>query len=99
METKNPHASGAGASKVLFETNAKEATATRAKKPVLSAFTDPRHRVVIRDIGGMFQVTVEPEHPAHTPETYATYKQARGYAGGLRMVNRWPLQDETEASL
>jgi hypothetical protein len=95
METKNPHAvEGAGASDVLGRNVEASSTAT-TRKATLSAFVDPRHSIVIRSVGGLFQVTIEPEHPAHQPETFSDHRHARGFAGGLRLVNRWQIVDET----
>lgn len=53
-------------------------------------------RIVIKESGGSFHVAVEPapDGPDLTA-TFPTYRQARGHAGGLRLVNRWPIIDQT----
>lgn len=43
--------------------------------------------------GGMFTVEIEPIDPAYPVQTFATYKDARGTAGGIRMVRGWKLID------
>lgn len=51
---------------------------------------------LVRD-GGGFAVSVQPPQPGHeSPLTFTNYKAARGWAGGLRLVNCWPLVDHSE---
>lgn len=53
--------------------------------------------IFIRAGGGGFLVTVEPLPPEGfaPPGPFPDHKRARGFAGGLRMVHRWRLVDET----
>lgn len=48
--------------------------------------------------GGRFDVEVipPPAEGASFDQTFPTYKAARGYAGGLRLVTGWPLIDLAE---
>jgi hypothetical protein len=87
------HAGGAGLS-VVLRSNAEASSTTTARKATLSAFIDPRHTIAIRSVGGLYQVSVGPDHPAHQPELFADHRTARGFAGGLRMINRWQINDE-----
>lgn len=48
--------------------------------------------------GSGFDVSVEPA-PADGIERnreFATIKEARGYASGLRLIHRWPILDQAE---
>lgn len=47
---------------------------------------------------GLFAVEVEPADPAYPVQTFATYKAARGTAGGIRMVRGFKLIDHTETA-
>lgn len=40
-----------------------------------------------------FRVRLDPPDPLHTPERFDTYKDARGYAGGLRFTLSRELVD------
>lgn len=56
----------------------------------------PGHSIVITHDSEGFHVSVEPRpEGADLTSTYPTHRGARGYAGGLRMVNRWPICDRT----
>ena len=66
-----------------------------AKRPTLSAFFDPNHTIIVRRVGGLFEVVIEPEHPSHGVETFVTWRDARGCASGIRIVNRWQIIDQT----
>lgn len=53
--------------------------------------------IYIRADGGGYRVTVEPSPEGFTPpDLFDDHKRARGFAGGLRMVHRWRLVDETQ---
>ena len=52
--------------------------------------------IFVRAGGDGFVVTVEPAPDGFTPTgPFADHKSARGFAGGLRLVHRWRLVDET----
>lgn len=92
MESKRPHASGAG-SQVLFGSNAIETSNASAENPTII----DRCIIIGRGLGGsMYLVTVSPPHPDHEPRLFDTHKKARGHACGLRLVNRWAIHDEAE---
>lgn len=90
MDSKRPHASGAG-SRVLFGSNASETSTALTQTPTVID-----HVIVIgRGIGSLHMVSVSPEHPDHEPKIFDSHKQARGYASGLRLCHRWQIVDET----
>ena len=47
------------------------------------------------DVGFRVHVSDPPEGFGFD-ETFPTYRQARGHAGGMRMVKGWRLDDRTE---
>lgn len=51
--------------------------------------------VHIRPRDGLYAVEVVPADPAYPDQTFATYKAARGTAGGIRMVRGFKLIDHT----
>lgn len=63
-------------------------------------FLDAERAVqVTRSDGGLFMVTIDPVHPDYPPQTFESYKAARGFAGGVRLCTRWPIIDEAEGAL
>ena len=94
LEQKNPHANAGALVSVGADTNA--SSSNPARKARLSAFENTNHIIELRRVGGVFEVRIEPDHPAHPPQCYPTYKLARGNAGGLRLVHRWQIADYTE---
>lgn len=45
---------------------------------------------------GRFRVAVVPRldgEPA--PSVFATHREAKGFAGGIRLVRGWPIEDQT----
>ncbi|ALR22064.1 hypothetical protein [Sphingobium baderi] len=66
-----------------------------AERPKLSLLRSDR-RIVITQDADQFRVCVDPapDGPDLTT-TFPTYRSARGHAGGLRLVNRWPIIDQT----
>ncbi|WP_150291663.1 hypothetical protein [Sphingobium estronivorans] len=66
-----------------------------ANRPMATLMRTDR-RIVIAQEGGLFHVRVEPapDGPDMTG-TFHTYRNARGHAGGLRLVHRWPVEDRT----
>jgi hypothetical protein len=93
MQPKNPHAKGAGASHVAGY-NAEALSNPAAGNPMIV----DRAVTIGRDDKGLYLVTVSPPCPDHEPRLFDNYKEARGYAGGLRMVHRWAIQDEAEGA-
>lgn len=54
------------------------------------------HRIILKREGEGFAVVVEPPLSGESFDTQrATYKEARGWAGGLRLTHRWPIEDRT----
>jgi len=53
------------------------------------------HTISIARDGEMYLVALVPPCVTVPPRLFETYKSARGYSSGLRLVNRWPVQDET----
>lgn len=90
-ETKNPHAKGAGAQDVAGY-NTELPTATRPENPILLAESHTVH--VTRD-GGAYLVAVVPPVEDYPPQLFGTHKEARGFAGGIRMCRGWPIDDQT----
>jgi hypothetical protein len=59
----------------------------------------PDRQIIIRPIGSGFAVTIEPPMGGEDLNgTFDAYKNARGWAGGLRMTRGWKILDETEAA-
>lgn len=50
-------------------------------------------RIILSLTEGVYRVEVTPEHDDHPPLHFGTYRAARGHAGGLRLVTRWPIDD------
>lgn len=66
-----------------------------ADRPKLSLLRSDR-RIVIAQAGESFRVCVDPAPDGpDMGDTFPTYRRARGYAGGLRLIHRWPIADET----
>lgn len=55
------------------------------------------HRILLRRDGAAYTVTIDPPTADHPLRRFADYRDARGYAGGLRMVKGWILIDECAA--
>ncbi len=52
--------------------------------------------IFVRAGGGGYLVAVEPAPDGFVlPDPFVDQKSARGFAGGLRLVHRWRLVDET----
>jgi hypothetical protein len=52
------------------------------------------HRIILKRVGDRFAVRVEPPLESESFDTDRdTYKQARGFAGGLRLSRGWPIDD------
>lgn len=67
-----------------------------ANRPAVTFGLRADHRVVIRSEAGLFTVKVEPPLSGHDLNgTFPIWKQARGHAGGIRLVHRLPIQDLT----
>ncbi|MBB6190563.1 hypothetical protein FHS51_000776 [Sphingobium wenxiniae] len=66
-----------------------------AERPKLSLLRTDR-RILITQEGGQFRVCVDPapDGPDLTA-IFPTYRAARGNAGGLRLVHRWSIIDQT----
>ena len=64
-----------------------------ADRPKLSLLRSDR-RIIIKQVDGQFRVCVEPALDREATKTFPTYREARGHAGGLRLVNRWPIEDQ-----
>ena len=58
--------------------------------------TESAHTIAITRNGDGFRVAVNPAHPDHPPRLFADHREARGAAGGLRMVSGWRLVDECQ---
>lgn len=53
-----------------------------------------RPTIYIRQDGDAFAVTVEPAQPDQDwSRTYSTHREARGWAGGIRLNRGWKLVD------
>ncbi|WP_230291028.1 hypothetical protein [Croceicoccus sp. Ery5] len=91
MDSKNPRAGlGAGAG-ISSGRDAFSITSIQQKIPVIV----DRHVVIGKGADGTYLVTVSPSLPNHPPMIFNEYRRARGYAGGLRLVHRWAIHDET----
>lgn len=67
-----------------------------AERPKLAQAMRDDHKIVIRQIAGMFSVAIEPPMPDHDlGGTFAVWKAARGHASGIRLIHRLPIQDLT----
>lgn len=65
----------------------------------MSATATPATRVVIRDDGDGFVLTVEPhDELIGGPHRFATYREARGFAGGIRMTRSFPIDDQSSVA-
>jgi hypothetical protein len=63
---------------------------------------DRAHTVLLRDdsLSGLFHVEIVPPLDAgNFDQSFKTHKQARGYAGGLRLCLGFPLVDKTAEGL
>jgi hypothetical protein len=59
----------------------------------------PNHQIIIRPFGSGFVVTIEPPIGGEDLNgTFDAYKNARGWAGGLRMTRGWRIVDKTETA-
>ena len=58
--------------------------------------TEPAHSITIASDETGYCVTVEPSHPDHPPRLFADHREARGWAGGIRMVTGWKLIDQCQ---
>ncbi|QUT05202.1 hypothetical protein KFK14_19725 [Sphingobium phenoxybenzoativorans] len=59
--------------------------------------SQPDHKVVVRRIGSGFSVRIEPPIEGEDLNgDFDSYKNARGWAGGIRMTRGFRLIDETE---
>lgn len=57
----------------------------------------PAQRVIVEKIGEHYRVSVEPPALAAALDMeFTEYKRARGFAGGLRLAYRWPIEDRTQ---
>lgn len=57
------------------------------------------HRIIVRPeaFGCGFDVVVDPPAPDEILDReFATHREARGYASGLRLTRRWPIVDQTD---
>lgn len=53
--------------------------------------------VIVEPAGDEFSVRVDPPClGGFFDRSFAEYKRARGYAGGLRLTHRWPIDDRAE---
>ena len=90
--TKNPQNAGC-------ELRASDVVGRYPKTSTTAPASAPRiiDRCIIigRGIGNLYLVSVDPPHPDHEPQIFDGHKQARGYAGGLRMCHRWQIVDQT----
>ena len=57
------------------------------------------HIIILRAADAGFSVSIEPPSPEEAGQTFQSYKQARGYAGGLRLVKGWKLSDLAESEV
>ena len=66
-----------------------------AERPTLTLLRTDRSIIVTQD-GGQFHVCVDPapDGPDFS-DAFPTYRKARGYASGLRLIHRWPIIDRT----
>lgn len=56
----------------------------------------PAARTIIMKDRGAYIVRIDPPQPNfERPETFATHKAARGFAGGIRLTLRIPNDDQT----
>lgn len=68
-----------------------------ADRPKLGIRCPDDRRVTITNEGALFRVKVKPPLPeADLDATFADHRAARGHAGGLRLIHRWPIEDLTE---
>ena len=58
--------------------------------------TEPGYTIAITRHAEGFRVAVDPPHPDHPAQLFADRREARGAAGGLRMVSGWALLDECQ---
>lgn len=94
MDKRNPHTGGAGVT-VNLAADATPSKAQGAKRQTLSLRYDRSYTIIVRPAGGGFEVAIEPLfEPYGAPKLYADYRSARGAAGGLRLVNRWQIDDQ-----
>ena len=94
MERKNP-ASKADRASVSIGPDAMPDSSNSSKKPWLSMLSPINHEVHITSDNGAFLVAILPPNPDFPPQLFTDYRRARGFAGGIRMVRRWPIRDET----
>ncbi len=66
-----------------------------AERPTLALLRTDRSIIVTQD-GGQFHVCVDPAPDGpDLSGAFPTYRKARGFAGGLRLIHRWPIIDRT----
>ena len=58
--------------------------------------TEHSHTITIAPDANGFRVTVEPSHPDHPARQFTDHREARGWAGGVRMVSGWRLVDDRQ---
>jgi len=55
-----------------------------------------QHRIILKRAGDRFAVVIEPPLSGESFDTQrTTYKEARGFAGGVRLSRGWPIDDQT----
>ncbi len=90
--TKNPQNAGCELRASNVAANNSKAFSTALPQP---AIVIDRHVVIGKGADSTYLVTVSPSLPNHPPMIFNEYRRARGYAGGLRLVHRWAIHDET----
>ncbi|MFC4295466.1 hypothetical protein ACFO0A_10410 [Novosphingobium tardum] len=53
------------------------------------------HCVNLTEDQGRFLVAVMPPCNDYPPQIFPDYRQARGFAAGIRLCRRWPIHDHT----
>ncbi len=53
------------------------------------------HSIRLTAKDGVYSVAVVPPCTKHPVHTFASWKAARGFACGVRLMTRWPLVDQT----
>lgn len=62
---------------------------------MIPAASEPARHIALRAAGDGFTVALEPALPGDpAPSIFRTYREARGWAGGLRLVHRVSIVDE-----
>lgn len=87
-----PRKKGAAlASSALPSRNRRHSTAAATAKAEIAP------RIIVREeaFGACHEVIVENAPPGESLDReFATYRDARGWAGGLRLTRGWPIRDE-----